>query len=102
VNGNRVHEPDGTVVPVSDDMPIIVEACETDPATGQCATPRTNARQHFDLASGQTRTFTIFLRGQGRDVAAAPAQNRISVFLVDADDNIYGGTSVAVRTVADP
>jgi subtilisin family serine protease len=102
VNGFRVHNSDGSVVPVGPEMPVVVEMCETDPATGQCATTRSNAQPHFDLASGQTRTFTLFVRGQGQAIAAAPGQNRITVLLIDSDENIYGGTSVAVRTVADP
>ncbi|MEE2525452.1 S8 family serine peptidase [Hyphobacterium sp. HN65] len=102
VNGRSAHNAEGTPEPISAQMPLRVLACETNPATGQCLAPPSQMRPQFSLANGQVRTFSFFVQGQGIDVANAPDANRITVFVTDADDDVFGGTSVAVRTVPDP
>lgn len=102
VNGFNIHDANGTPLPVSADIPVQVRICETNPSTGQCLTPASTERPRYDLDNGQVRTFSVFVRGQGIDIANAPRTNRISLFFTDADSNILGGTSVAVRAVANP
>ncbi len=79
----------------SANLPIALNICETDPATGQClAAPSSSVTT--TIGAGATPTFAIFASGSGQ-VAFAPATNRVFVQFQDATA-VRGSTSVAVRT----
>lgn len=78
-------------------LPLTLEICETNPATGQCLGARA-ATASVSFATNETRTFSVFVRGTGTAVAAAPATNRVVVSFRNAADSAVGATSVAVQT----
>ena len=79
------------------DLPVTLGICQTDPATGACAT-NVATSVPTNVPANDTPTFAIFISGTGQTIAFAPGTNRIAVDFVDASGAIRGGTSVAVRT----
>ena len=73
-----------------------IEICETDPGTGACITARA-ASLNQPIFGGETRTYGVFVRGDGA-VADDPARNRVFVFFRSTLDQTFGATSVAVST----
>jgi hypothetical protein len=77
-------------------LPLTLTLCQTNPMNGQCiATPSSVVSATF--AANATSTFSAFAAATGA-VAFAPATNRIFIRFKDADGNLRGSTSVAVRT----
>ncbi|MBI1235751.1 MAG: peptidoglycan DD-metalloendopeptidase family protein [Alphaproteobacteria bacterium] len=71
--------------------------CETDPVSGVCLAPPTEAVSHA-FADNETASFAVFVRAQGEAVDFAPATSRIQLIAEDAGGIIRGATSVAVQT----
>jgi hypothetical protein len=77
-------------------LPVGLSLCQTNPATGACASavgPSVVAQ----IDAGQTPTFAVFVAGQGV-VPFDPAANRVFVRFKDQGGVVRGATSVAVRT----
>jgi hypothetical protein len=81
-------------------LPISIQLCETNPATGQCVNPPVQSTSPViaNIGANATPTFGIFVVGTGRAVPFDPAANRIFVRFKDAGGVTRGSTSVAVRT----
>jgi hypothetical protein len=77
-------------------LPVTVTICQTNPISGQCLAPP-SASASTTIATGETPTFAIFVKGNG-SVPFQPAANRIFVQFQDGGGSIRGSTSVAVRT----
>ncbi len=77
-------------------LPVSVKLCQTDPATAQCLASQA-ANFGTTIAANATPTFSVFVTGTGQ-VPFLPGTNRIFVRFRDAQGNIRGSTSVAVRT----
>jgi subtilisin family serine protease len=77
-------------------LPLTIDMCETNPATGVCLTGRTPTVA-VNFASNETRTFTVFVRSTGA-VAFTPSTNRVFVTFTNATPATVGATSVAART----
>jgi hypothetical protein len=89
------------VHPTTDDQLLPVEAliCETEPASGRClAAPAQSVAP--SIATNETRTFSIFVRNvPGARIPFDPGSFRVTVRMTAPDGvQIYGATSVAVRT----
>ncbi len=85
-----------TINPGAVTLPLDLSVCETDPTSGQCmAAPTRNLTVTID--AGATPTFAFFATATGA-VAFDPNNNRLIVRFLDADNNLRGATSVAVRT----
>jgi hypothetical protein len=78
-------------------LPIRLELCETNPASGACL-QSSGASVVTTIAGGATPTFGIFLHGTGTAVPFDPATNRVFVRFRDASGAVRGATSVALRT----
>lgn len=71
---------------------VAVQLCETDPTTGRCVSDRAQSL-NIAMASGQVRTFTVFVTLQpGADLPFDPANRRVGI---DFGNSI---ASVAVRS----
>ncbi len=77
-------------------LPITLAICETNPATGACIGPAGPAVA-TTVGAGAASTFAIFATGRN-NVAFDPANNRITVSVLDTGNAIRGQTSVAVST----
>ncbi|MEN0653525.1 MULTISPECIES: S8 family serine peptidase [Hyphobacterium] len=77
-------------------LPLTIDMCETNPATGACLTGRTPTVA-VNFAANETRTFSIFVRSTGA-VAFTPSTNRVFVTFTNATPATVGATGVAVRT----
>ncbi|MCF8879538.1 S8 family serine peptidase [Hyphobacterium sp. SN044] len=77
-------------------LPLTIDMCETNPATGVCLTGRTPTVA-VNFAANESRTFTIFVRSTGA-VAFTPSTNRVFVTFTNATPATVGATSVAART----
>ncbi|WP_420433353.1 M64 family metallopeptidase [Hyphobacterium sp.] len=85
----------GDLGPVS--LPLEIEFCETDPATGACLGARATWLD-VSFAQNEVKTFAMFIRAHG-PVRFVPERFRaFAIFEQDRQDS-RGGTSVAVRTV---
>ncbi|MBI1235225.1 MAG: S8 family serine peptidase [Alphaproteobacteria bacterium] len=78
-------------------LPLTLEICETNPATGQCLAARASTAT-LNFEANETRTFSVFVRGTGTAVASAPATNRVVVSFTNSADTAVGATSAAVQT----
>ncbi len=78
-------------------LPVAVTLCETNAATGQCASA-TGPSVTITINANATPTFGIFVRGTGSGVPFDPAANRIFVRFKDTGGVTRGATSVAART----
>ena len=88
-------------VPRPGTLPLDFSICQTDAATGACATAPAAAVTTTAVA-GSTPAFGIFVNGRGLPVAFDPATNRAVVEFLDGAGVVRGSTSVAVQTVGDP
>jgi hypothetical protein len=77
-------------------LPLAISICETDPASGQCASAAGPSAATL-ITGGATPTFGIFVTATA-DVPFLPATNRIFVEFTDANEIVRGATSVAVAT----
>ncbi|HSE92492.1 MAG TPA: hypothetical protein VLF19_04230, partial [Methylomirabilota bacterium] len=77
-------------------VPVSVQLCRTQPATGACLGAPAASVQTMLEAQG-TATFGVFVRALG-PIAFQPAVHRIHVRFRDGAGVIRGSTSVAVRT----
>jgi hypothetical protein len=75
---------------------VVINLCETNPATGQCVSA-IEASVTTQINANATPTFGIFVQGSG-NVPFDPATNRIFVRFKDGGNVTRGSTSVAVRT----
>lgn len=73
-----------------------LEICQTDAATGQCATPRAASLTRL-FQAGETLTFAVFVRSN-TSIANDPANNRVFVHFRTPAGQSVGATSVAVRS----
>lgn len=82
----------------SDKLPLTITLCQTNPGTGQCLAPPTQAVTVATFAPGSkgTLTFSVFVSASGT-IANDPA-NRIVVLFKDKDGAPIGSTSVGVDT----
>ncbi|MEE2525260.1 hypothetical protein V0U79_02705 [Hyphobacterium sp. HN65] len=76
--------------------------CETtNSIAGTClAAPSASVQSAF--ASNDVRTYSIFVQGNGSEIADNPANNRIFVDFIDSQGDNRGMTSIAVTTVSPP
>lgn len=81
----------------STSLPLTLDICETNPATGQCLAARA-ASVSVSFATNETRTFSVFVRGTGTAVALSPVANRVVVSFTNLSGVSVGATSVAVQT----
>ncbi len=88
-------------VPRPGTLPLDFSICQTDAATGACATAPA-AAVTTTAAAGSTPAFGIFVNSRGQPVAFDPAANRAVVEFLDGGGVVRGSTSVAVQTVGDP
>jgi hypothetical protein len=77
-------------------LPVVINLCETNPATGQCISA-IDATVTTQINANATPTFGIFVQGNG-NVPFDPAADRIFVRFKDGGGLTRGSTSVAVRT----
>jgi hypothetical protein len=77
-------------------LPVSINLCETNPATGQCISS-IGPSVTTQINANATPTFGIFVQGNG-DVPFDPAANRIFVRFEDGGGVTRGSTSVAIRT----
>jgi len=77
-------------------LPVVINLCETNPATGQCISA-IGPTVATTINANATPTFGIFMQGNG-NVPFDPAANRVFVRFKDSGDITRGSTSVAVRT----
>jgi hypothetical protein len=77
-------------------LPVVINLCETNPATGQCISS-IGLTVTTQINANATPTFAIFVQGTG-NVPFDPATNRIFVRFKDGGNVTRGSTSVAVRT----
>jgi hypothetical protein len=77
-------------------LPVSINLCETNPATGQCISS-IGPSVTTQINANATPTFGIFVQGNG-DVPFDPAANRIFVRFKDSGAVTRGSTSVAIRT----
>jgi hypothetical protein len=77
-------------------LPVIINLCQTSPATGQCISA-IGPSVSTTINAGATPTFGIFVQGNS-NVPFDPAGNRIFVRFKDGGGVTRGSTSVAVRT----
>ncbi|WP_420431018.1 S8 family peptidase [Hyphobacterium sp.] len=89
------------VVRPSRELPLQAEICPSDPMTGACAGARGNIIG-APFVPGSPQTFTVIVGAGETPVDFSPRTNRLSLIFLDANEKIVGGTSVAVRTVANP
>lgn len=87
------------------DSLLSVEICETNPSNGQCLSDR-GERQSVHFAPGDVRTFTVFIRAEGRHAYFSPRDFRATVrFDTENFDGtasfLRSETSVAIRTLGD-
>lgn len=87
------------------DSLLSVEICETNPSNGQCLSDR-GERQSVHFAPGDVRTFTVFIRAEGRHAYFSPRDFRATVrFDTEEFDGTHSHlrseTSVAIRTLGD-
>ena len=89
-------------------LPLDLEICESDPATGACYGDFSRQANINDFTGSSTRTFVVRVAGQGEAIAFSPANNRILVAFVQVESldqitpatmRLVGGSSVAVRTL---
>jgi len=71
--------------------------CRTKRRTGQCFYPAATSVATL-MRPGSTRTFAVFVLGNGAFFPLDPASNRVVVRFRDASSVIRGATSVAVQT----
>jgi hypothetical protein len=76
-------------------LPVVINLCETNPATGQCVSA-IGPTVITQIDANETPTFGIFVQGNG-NVPFDPATNRIFVRF-SSGGVTRGSTSVAVRT----
>ncbi len=81
------------------ELPVNMFVCATDATSGACLSPPALSVD-VQLANNETSTFSIFVMGSG-DVAFDPANNRAFVRFTTVAGELRGGTSVAIRTVAE-
>ena len=77
-------------------MPVSVQLCETNPATGACISP-VGSSVATSIAANATPTFAVFVAGTDT-VTFDPAAHRVFVRFKDTGGATRGATSVAVRT----
>ena len=77
-------------------LPVSVQLCETNPATGACISP-VGSSVATSIAANATPTFAVFVAATDT-VSFDPAANRVFVRFRDNDGVTRGATSVAVRT----
>jgi hypothetical protein len=77
-------------------LPLIINLCQTDPATGACISG-IGPTVTTTINANATPTFGIFVQGNG-NIPFDPAANRIFVRFEDGGGVTRGSTSVAVRT----
>ncbi len=77
-------------------LPLDLQVCQTDPVSGVCTTAVTAALQ-TTLAGASSASFAVFANASA-EVPFDPARHRIVVRFRDADGELRGATSVAVRT----
>ena len=77
-------------------LPVVINLCQTNPATGQCISA-IGPNVTTTINANATPTFGIFVQGNG-NVPFDPAANRIFVRFKDGGAVTRGSTSVAVRT----
>ena len=77
-------------------LPVVINLCQTNPATGQCMSA-IGPNVTTTINANATPTFGIFVQGSG-NVPFDPAANRIFVRFHDGGAITRGSTNVAVRT----
>jgi hypothetical protein len=77
-------------------LPLALNICETNSATGQCLAPPAASVSLSD-AGGAAPTFSIFVQATAA-IAFNPAASRIFVRFKDPSGALHGSTSVAVAT----
>ncbi|WP_394693892.1 peptidoglycan DD-metalloendopeptidase family protein [Hyphobacterium sp.] len=77
---------------------VTLTICETNPASGQCLTPRAASVQR-SFATNETASFAIFAAAAS-PISFSPATRRIFVEVRDNASVSRGSTSIAVRTAA--
>ena len=80
-------------------LPLVIDICQTNPATSACLNGSTPAPSvTTQINGGDTPTFGIFVSGTGGTIPFDPANNRVFVRFTDSTSTVRGATSVAVRT----
>jgi hypothetical protein len=77
-------------------LPLTINLCQTNPATGQCISA-VGSSVTTTINSNATPTFAILVSASGA-VAFNPANSRITVQFADSGGAVRGETSVAVET----
>ena len=90
-----------TLRPVAPGLALGFSICETNVATSQCLAAPTPT---IDIAfqAGQTRTFAVFITGDGSTISGGLDVNRIRLQFEDESGSLRGLTHVAVQTGAAP
>ncbi|MBV1876830.1 MAG: peptidylprolyl isomerase [Pseudomonadales bacterium] len=85
------------------EIPVFISLCETDRLTAVCIKPSFPAAEAvmLDIAENDTRTFSVFITGEGIPVGLDPAKRRIVVEFTDQQGNLRGATSVAIDSPGD-
>ena len=99
VGSANVGSTSGITVSLDDggsNLPLNLQICETDPATGACSGPIGPSAQ-LTYAAGSTASFAVFVDALGV-IEFSPAINRIFIRFTDGAGIVRGATSTAVRT----
>lgn len=75
-------------------IPVALSLCQTNPGTGQCVSD-VSSSVAVDVGSGQTPTFSVFVRLNG-PVPLDPGRHRVFVRFEDGAGAVRGATSVAI------
>ena len=81
-------------------LPLSIQLCPTNAATGQCTQPMAGAVP-VTIPAGGTPTFSVFVTASA-PIQFAPATARIFVRFFDGNGQSHGSTSVAVETQVAP
>ena len=80
-------------------LPVVVNVCETDAASGACVNPAVPAAESsVTIATNGDSTLSVFVNTTA-PVPFDPANNRIRLEFIDATGAVRGATSVAIRTL---
>ena len=79
------------------ELPLQLQLCRTDSATGACSEPVAQSSS-LTYEAASTASFVVFATPTGA-IANDPARHRIFVRFVDANGRVRGATSTAVRSL---
>jgi len=76
---------------------VLLEICQTDPITSECLADRAPSTT-LTMNTNELATFAVFITGNGLPVDFRPETNRVFIVFVDQNQNVRGGSSVALET----